>query len=794
MIEKVNYNKKGAKVCVLMKAIIECHTEGKLVHAEARCDGETTIGELLEKEFVPKCSAVCGRTVSLMQVKDVSTPGGEKIANWEQTALSALGSSDEIGLVVAVMSAEEASAWAAAYEAKKEKVVAALVQRGRLEISSGRAKDAWATFQSVRKFSPDNFDGLLFTVLLMVNTGIEARLREALELASHTAQLYPERFNIPVIIGDINMDLRNYAAAEEAYNKAYEMLKPMFEDDSKGVVGGTHARGNAKKGRGGKRATLAKEGAPKPQEPRVVGSDVVEVYIKAINRSAEAALLGGDIDRAETLLRRADCVEHRDSTLTELVRAAIDHARSEKVFAKKPSQSYEYALRAMRTRLGAVVSHPRLRETKDGFNESLGGRFGLRALYAALAGIDARGPAAAASFSMLGTLGRDQGNFEQCIDLYRHGLALRPDFGYCALHAAHCYEALARYNEAVRSHMDFFEANPGLGVFTATCANVLGVVAPLRNALSGSGRPAHPDMSIAPGTPQRFRVPPKGMTYTEDEISILGMYFTLVKYLYVMGYLQFVAPLTEIVRPLRENSDVHLTPVVNEAAYYGCIEKLAADLAPRLPLDTGCPTIYALGDSHTLAMGWHHVEAAGARYLLRPYLVTGIKAYHLRQNTRFYPKEAFWTMARTIPRGSYVVAVVGEIDCREAILSAVEKGGYRSVEEGVSETLRHYIPALVALVRELGLRVMVHPAPPVQAQQLAVIKAFNETLRDRIAALGDPSIKYLDVVDALVLEGWTAFNRKYELDGTHLRGNYVSEVLEPAINKVMTEWKEMNED
>ena len=572
------------------------------------------------------------------------------------------------------------------------------------------------------------------------------------------------------------------------------MFEPPPTPQQQQQRGGRKGKGRGKnqgKGKGGVAAGAAGAAGAVAKKTRVEDEGIVEVYVKAINRGAEAALRGGNIEHAEELLRRAERVDQKDSTQTELVQASIDYARAERVFARNPSQSFEYALRAMKARLEAAVSHAGLAETKHGFNESLGGKFGLRALYKALDGLDAKGPRAAASFSMLGTLGRDEGNFAQCIDLYTHGLALRPDYAYCALHTAHCYEALTWYAEAVRSHLEFFEANPELGVFTATCANVLGVVAPLRRVLGSTskGRPEHPDMGIAPGTPQPFREPPKGMVYPEEEISVLGMYFTLAKYLYVMGFLQFLAPLGKIIHPLRENSDVHFTAVVNEAAYYGCIEKLAADVAPRLPLDTECPSIYALGDSHTLAMGWNHVVAAGTKFLIRPYLVTGIKAYHLRQNTRFYPKETFWNVARTIPAGAYTIVSVGEIDCREAILSAIDKGGYRSMEEGVAETLRCYIPALQRLARDMGLRVMVHPAPPVQDGQRELIRIFNATLKERIATLGNPNIKYLDIDNALVLEGWTGFNKKYALDGTHLKANYVPEILEPAINKAISEWE-----
>lgn len=769
-----------------MKAVIECHLEGKLILTEAKCEGNTTLDKFLEKEFLPKCSTACKRTVTLDQIKDVSILNGDKVPDWKQATLETLGDpapdAPPVELLISVMTDDEVKAHTAAYEAKKAKIASILVQRGITEYSKGKMKDAWATFQNLLKHFPDNVDGLLYTIKIMCDTNIEVRLREALELAKNAEALYPNHCDMLVVIGDVNMKLCNYAAAEKVYNKAYEVLKPKFELVANAS---TLSRNKQQKGKNVKKGS---KDAPL-QKPKV-DEGTVELYVKVINSEAEAALRAGRIDNAETILKRLVGIEQRDSTLTDLVRASIDHARSEKIFSKKPTLSYEYALRAMKTRLEAVVSHSGLNETKDGFNESLGSRFGLKTLYDALKGIDAKGRSAAASFSMLGLLGRDQGNLDQCIDLFKHGLALRPDFAHCALHVAHCYEALAQYNEAVRSHMDFFESNPELAVFTATCSNVLGVISPLRRMLTGTGRPAHPDMTIVPGTPKNFRIPPKGLPYPDDEISILGMYFTLAKYLYVMGYIQFIAPLAEIIHPLRENSDVHLTAVVNEGAYYGCVEKLAADIAPRLPLDTNCPTIYALGDSHTLAMGWNHVEAAGTRYLLKPYLVTGIKAYHLRPNTRFYPKETFWIMASSIPRGSYVVSVVGEIDCREAILSSIEKCGYKSIEEGVRETIRYYIPALLRLVREFDLRIMVHPAPPVQSKQLPVIKAFNETLRDRIAALKNPKIKYLDIADALVLDGWSEFNKKYALDGTHLRGNYVNEVLEPAINKAISEWEE----
>lgn len=64
------------------------------------------------------------------------------------------------------------------------------------------------------------------------------------------------------------------------------------------------------------------------------------------------------------------------------------------------------------------------------------------------------------------------------------------------------------------------------------------------------------------------------------------------------------------------------------------------------------------------------------RTCLHPALVTGLKHWHLRKESNFYPKANFWNVLQRIPAGSRVVFVLGEIDCREGILRAVEKCKY----------------------------------------------------------------------------------------------------------------------
>ena len=61
------------------------------------------------------------------------------------------------------------------------------------------------------------------------------------------------------------------------------------------------------------------------------------------------------------------------------------------------------------------------------------------------------------------------------------------------------------------------------------------------------------------------------------------------------------------------------------------------------------------GDSHSLSPAWRSLRWRGGRHLLRPVLVTGLKTWHLRPSSDFYPKANFEAAMKTIPDGAPVV-------------------------------------------------------------------------------------------------------------------------------------------
>lgn len=182
----------------------------------------------------------------------------------------------------------------------------------------------------------------------------------------------------------------------------------------------------------------------------------------------------------------------------------------------------------------------------------------------------------------------------------------------------------------------------------------------------------------------------KRLPLLDNELDLLACYFTIVKLLFLKGRVAALPRLVALLEPIRVGRELHRTTIRNEQAYYTCIAHLLTVDKPPMRVmppnrDGDVEDIYVCGDSHTLATAWRELsltfdnpssEVNSRRVLLRPALVTGLKHWHLRKESTFYPKINFWRVLAAIPPRSRVIFLFGEIDCREGILSAVEKCKY----------------------------------------------------------------------------------------------------------------------
>ncbi|EFJ52545.1 hypothetical protein VOLCADRAFT_116030 [Volvox carteri f. nagariensis] len=276
------------------------------------------------------------------------------------------------------------------------------------------------------------------------------------------------------------------------------------------------------------------------------------------------------------------------------------------------------------------------------------------------------------------------------------------------------------------------------------------------------------------------------VSYSSDQLDELALLFTLAKVLFVGGALTAAARLCDLVEPMRRASavELHTTLIRNEAAYFGCVMQLLKDYPPppawpaqlphtRLPPQAAADTsagaggasasgsspspLYLCGDSHCLSAAWRLVNLRGQQRLLRPLLVTGCKVWHLRPSSEFYPKKQFEVTLQLLPDGAQVVLVLGEIDCREGLLLAVQKGKYGSIAEGIDATVAIYMEVLGRMVSERSMEVFVHPVPPVLNETRGVVTLFTAALRNAVTAArnANPTLRqrlhYLDFFNQLLV-------------------------------------------
>lgn len=215
--------------------------------------------------------------------------------------------------------------------------------------------------------------------------------------------------------------------------------------------------------------------------------------------------------------------------------------------------------------------------------------------------------------------------------------------------------------------------------------------------------------------------------------------------------------------------------------------------------------IYMVGDSHSLPPAWSVMTWKGQSRLLVPKLATGVKQWHLRREGKFYPKANFENVVATIPsKADAVIVIIGEIDCREGLLQAVERDYHESLSKAMESTATNFVKGLKQLAaKKKWPLVMVHPVVPVLNETRGTVMAFNSVYRRVVERLCPPptsasqpvpALQWLDILDHLVVsdtgsgsstsQPTQTLNPIYHMDGTHLHPSYVR-VMQDAMDRMI---------
>ena len=163
-------------------------------------------------------------------------------------------------------------------------------------------------------------------------------------------------------------------------------------------------------------------------------------------------------------------------------------------------------------------------------------------------------------------------------------------------------------------------------------------------------------------------------------LDLLAIFFTAVKILFVQVNLGATTRIIQKIDILRRNYQIihkvplHATSIRNEHAYYLCICQVLNVIQqypttlqtfpyyePLSSLEN--KPIYLCGDSHCISAAWSQIrvpkdilnnQSEPTSRLLVPKLITGLKQWHLRPESDFYPKEGFLRLISSIPEKSDV--------------------------------------------------------------------------------------------------------------------------------------------
>lgn len=226
-------------------------------------------------------------------------------------------------------------------------------------------------------------------------------------------------------------------------------------------------------------------------------------------------------------------------------------------------------------------------------------------------------------------------------------------------------------------------------------------------------------------------------------------------------------------------------------AYVHFIRSLFANhTPPPLPprgIDT-CPTLAVVGDSHCLSLAWGNIGLEGVQHVAVPYLVTGLKVWHMRAGLKFLTNKNLSLVLQNLPQGSPVLFTAGEIDCREGLLRAVQAGKYASLQEAVSSTVSVFVNALIALRAEFGHRFYVLPVPPpakgssANSTRSAVVALFNAACHAALRSSASDQIPSEEAPDGIYLLNYfdrlsvgpaasPTLHQDFEADGIHLNSS-----------------------
>jgi tetratricopeptide (TPR) repeat protein len=378
---------------------------------------------------------------------------------------------------------------------------------------------------------------------------------------------------------------------------------------------------------------------------------VLGAVLAQTGRYAEAV----DANQTAVALSPQDAIAHCNLgiTLQELGRLEDAEASYKQAIALKP----DYA--KAQSNLGNTLKElGRLDEAEASYNQAI-----------------ALKPDYAEAHSNLGVTLVELKRLDDAEASYNQAIALKPDYaeahnnlGNMLVEIGRLDEALASYNQAIVLKPDFAEAILNLSVTQSYMNDLEAEIVSLQNALQIG---------------------------VENYDLRAGVNLAICKFLegdFVDSkeHLLASAKIQEKTLPILKNEKIY-------HQYLSRILKWRENKYLDVKKGKNDKNLYVVGESHSLTS--HHlcIQNSVVNFFCIARLIKGCKQWHLGNAFRNQYKHQFETIFFALPKNSYVLLAIGEIDCRldTGIFVHKRKFPEKQIKEIISNTIENYLNYIV---------------------------------------------------------------------------------------------------
>jgi len=188
-------------------------------------------------------------------------------------------------------------------------------------------------------------------------------------------------------------------------------------------------------------------------------------------------------------------------------------------------------------------------------------------------------------------------------------------------------------------------------------------------------------------------------------------------------------------------------------------------------------TLNVLGDSHSLVSHSLTVKYLGIDFTCKSELIMGCKQWHLGSSSNNQYKSKFEIIFNELPKSSYVLLTIGEIDCRidNGIIKHKNKNSSKNIKDIINITVANYIDYITKINSHYNHKIIIQgvPCPNLDlkfnlkkdiTQLINVIRLFNSVLKRNSK---EQNFDFLDL-HKLTDRGDGMSNQIWHLDEIHL--------------------------